>query len=113
MNRLRGSRHRIRQRLLGVIPDLGPVSHLCGQCAVQAAEGFGKLRDDIAKVADQRHVDRTVDADRGAVALHIDPLAVRIARFPGTATPVIKRLTKFGADGKNHVRTGGDLTACF
>ena len=55
-----------------------------------------ELGDDTAQIADQRHVEPTVDADRGRVLLDIHPFAVRIVAGPMLSPAVVHRLTEFG-----------------
>src|SRR3546814_2938697 len=59
----------------------------------------GELRHDSAQVADQRHIDRAVLADRFRIEFDVDPLAIDIAVGPQVATAVVRRLADFGTDG--------------
>ena len=63
-----------------------------------------QLRHDAAQVADQRHVDRAVDADRSGVLLDIDPLADGLVLHPVAPAAVVHRLAKLGAECQAQVR---------
>ena len=71
-----------------------------------ALECLHQLRNHIAQIADQRHVDMTVDADGQRIALDVYPFAIDIAFRPMTADTVMHRLADFGADGDDEVGIG-------
>src|SRR3546814_7243726 len=62
-----------------------------------------------AQVADQRHIDRAVLADRFRIEFDVDPLAIDIAVGPQVATAVVRRLADFGTDGDDDVGLGDDF----
>ena len=62
-----------------------------------------ELRHHTAQVADQRHVDRAVDADRGGILLDVNPLADRVVFRPPARAAIVDRLAQLGAERDDEV----------
>ena len=68
-----------------------------------------QLRHHAAQVSHQRHVHRSVHADRRRVLLDVDPLAGGVVACPMLGLAVVHGLAEFGAQRDAHV--GCDSTA--
>lgn len=86
----------------------GAILHELGEArpgrARRVLERGDELRHHPAQIAHQRHIDRTVDADRGRVLLDVDPLADRFVGLPVAPAPIVHRLAQFGAEREAQVR---------
>ena len=79
------------------------------RCARRVLERGDKLRHDAAQIADQGHVDRTIDADGRGILFDIDPFADRFILLPVAPFAEMDRFAEFSAKRQHEVGLGDGL----